>query len=212
MAKGTNSSGEYWPGFVDALTNVVIAMIFVTVVLAIALSFSAQLASKRMAVEMVRQLRAADAAAAAPSRPGSAPTDQADYPGSPTAGTVTTRIPVKGEKQAPGGGAVFERASKLILDFSDTAVTLDEEARERLKKALAAEPERLRNGRIQLVAQGPSMQLSENQRASYLRIMAVRNLLIEQGTSPEAIALKIDTEREARAPVVSISFGPREQP
>jgi hypothetical protein len=125
---------------------------------------------------------------------------------------VTTRIPVKGEKQAPGGGAVFERASKLILDFSDTAVTLDEEARERLKKALAAEPERLRNGRIQLVAQGPSMQLSENQRASYLRIMAVRNLLIEQGTSPEAIALKIDTEREARAPVVSISFGPREQP
>jgi hypothetical protein len=210
MAKGTNESSEYWPGFVDALTNVVIAMIFLTVVLAITLSFSSQISSKKIAAELVRQIRAAEAAANMPR--GTVPPAEAGYPGSPSTGTVTTRIPVKGDKQAPGGGAVLERASKLILDFSDSAVTLDDEARERLRKALAAEPERVRNGRIQLVAQGPSMQLSENQRASYLRIMAVRNLLIEQGTSPEAISLKIDTEREVRAPAISISFVPKESP
>ena len=64
-------TANYWPGFVDALTNVVIAMVFVIVVLAIALSFSAQLLAKRMAaritvLEQQGQAAQAQTAASAP--------------------------------------------------------------------------------------------------------------------------------------------------
>jgi hypothetical protein len=52
MAGGGGKDSNYWPGFVDALTNVVIAMVFVIVVLAISLSFSAQLLAKRMAAKV----------------------------------------------------------------------------------------------------------------------------------------------------------------
>jgi hypothetical protein len=202
MSNSSNQTGEYWPGMVDALTNVVIAMIFVVVVLAIALSFSAQLAAKRMAAEMVRQQRAADLAAPQ-ARAGAQVFEDI---GAPSAGTVTTRIPVVGAKPDSAGGAVTQRNARLILDFADEAVTLDPAARDRLIKALAAEPEALRNGRIQLVAQGPGMQLSDNQRVAYLRVMAVRNLLIEQGRPPNSISVRIDTARETDNGMVSLSF------
>jgi hypothetical protein len=203
MARGPNQSGEYWPGMVDALTNVVIAMIFVTVVLAIALSFSAQVAAKRMAEEIVRKQRAAELVAP---RPADTAAPRFEDSGDPSVGIVTTRIAVKGTKPESAGGSVSQRNARLILDFADQAVMLDAEARDRLLKALAAEPEAVRNGRIQLVAQGPGMQFSDNQRVAYLRVMAVRNLLIEQGRPADSISVRIDTARETDSAMVSLSF------
>ncbi len=205
MAKSSNHSGEYWPGMVDALTNVVIAMIFVVVVLSIALSFSAQLAAKRMAEEIVRKQRAAEQAA--PQAPvAAAPVTPMVAVGAPSAGTVSTRIAVTGAKPDSAGGSVTQRSARLILDFAEEAVTLDDAAKKNLLAALAAEPEAVRNGRIQLVAQGPGMQFSENQRVAYLRVMAVRNLLIEQGRRADTIGVRIDTARETDTAMVSLSF------
>jgi hypothetical protein len=205
MAKSSNHTGEYWPGMVDALTNVVIAMIFVVVVLAIALSYSAQLAAKRMAEKMVREQRAAELVAPLPAV-AAALANQQVVVGAPSVGTVTTRIAVTGPKPDSAGGTLTQSSARLILDFADEAVTLDDAAKKRLLAALAAEPEAVRNGRIQLVAQGPGMQLSENQRVAYLRVMAVRNLLIEQGRRADTIGVRIDTARETNSAMVSLSF------
>ena len=66
MAGGGRAGGDaYWPGFVDALTNVVIAMIFVVVVLAISLTFAAQMMGQKLAERIVKEHLAKAAASAA---------------------------------------------------------------------------------------------------------------------------------------------------
>jgi len=50
------------------------------------------------------------------------------------------------------------------------------------------------------------MALSDNQRAAYLRVMAVRNTLLELGLSADHIDVRIDTEVEMPAPRLNVSF------
>src|SRR5690349_22145149 len=97
-------TANYWPGFVDALTNVVIAMVFVIVVLAIALSFAARLMGQRLAEEIVKKHTAAAAASAAAAPPAAAAGDTA--PRSELQGR--TRIAVQGNEHAASsaGGRV----------------------------------------------------------------------------------------------------------
>ncbi len=45
MEVGKNTN--YWPGFVDALGNTIIAMVFVVIVLAVSLSMYAKLLAQR---------------------------------------------------------------------------------------------------------------------------------------------------------------------
>jgi hypothetical protein len=80
---------------------------------------------------------------------------------------------------------------------------LDDAATKALKGALAGSPQ---GGKVAIVATGPSMQLTANQRAAYLRVLAVRNVLIQQGYSADKLDLRIDTKAESAGPVVNISF------
>jgi hypothetical protein len=204
-------TGNYWPGFVDALTNVVIAMVFVIVVLAIALSFAAQLMGKRVAEEAIRRHTAAAAAEAA-SRPVAAqapsrPTDSAEAPPSRV---PPQRIAVQGRENpaSAAGGRVQAAGRALQLDFADTALTLDDAAAAKLKEALAPFKADAARAKVQIVATGPDLQLSDNQRSAYVRVMAVRNELIDQGYAAERIGVRIDTAQPARKPAVTVSISP----
>lgn len=228
---GASSGGDanYWPGFVDALTNVVIAMVFVIVVLAMALSFSAQLLARRMA-EKVAQLQASNAALAAQaaSQAAAASAPLAPPPTSPASAPLATnridsRLPapnaaitVKGDEASASspGGTLRAADTTLVLDFAGTALKPDDEAQRRLVEGLVRVKEQLAaappGAKVLLLARGPDMAFTENQRTAYLRIMLIRNTLLEQGFAPERIATRIDTaSAPGRASVSLVLEAPR---
>ena len=222
---GASSGGDanYWPGFVDALTNVVIAMVFVIVVLALALSFSAQLLAKRMAdkVTVLQQanavLTAREAAATgsasaassastlspAPSAPSTLP--PTPPPSTPRAESnviqpsTSTTISVKGDQAATAapGGKLVPAAAALVLEYAGSALGTDEEAQRRLVEGLASVKEQLAAAppgtRLVLVARGPNMAFSDNQRTAFMRVMLLRNTLLEQGFAADRLATRIET-------------------
>lgn len=204
MSGGGSGANAYWPGFVDALTNVVIAMIFVVVVLAISLSFAAQMMGKKLAEKLIQEHQAKSAQAQAP--PATPPPPQPQLQES--ALDKTTRIAVAGNEAAASsaGGAVRQVRNTLQLDYAASAITLDAAAADRFKAAVAALGGNLAQRRVQIVASGPGMALSDNQRAAYLRVMAVRNTLLELGLSADQIDVRIDTEVEMPAPRLNVSF------
>jgi hypothetical protein len=201
-------SANYWPGFVDALTNVVIAMVFVIVVLAIALSFAAQMMGKKMADELVKA-KAAVAAAAASAVPAPAVTSQAaaDTPASTQA--TDTLIEVRARAPAAAASAaVRDSGRSLRLEFADTALALDVDALKKLQDALAPHRAGAAGARVQITATGPSMALSDNQRSAYIRVLAVRNELIDAGFAAERIGVQIQTTGQAARATVTVSFPP----
>ena len=215
MSGGGGKGGDYWPGFVDALTNVVIAMVFVIVVLAIALSFSAQILAKRMAAKIAEQqaeLGRARQAIAAPAaekeRPGGAP------PLIESQAALRTRIAVAGNEAALAASAASAKVKPaerfLQLDFAPGALTVDEAAAKALGAALAPLKQRLAESptlRLEVVAIGPEIHLSENQRAAFIRAMAVRNELLGQGIAGDRITTRIDMNASAPAAAVAVRLG-----
>lgn len=207
MSGGGSGANAYWPGFVDALTNVVIAMIFVVVVLAISLSFAAQMMGKKLAEKIIQEHQAKQAQAPPPPPPPRPPAPQPEL--AESALVKTTRIAVAGNEAAASaaGGAVRQVRNTLQLDYAASAITLDAAAADRFKAAVAALGGSLAQRSVQITASGAGMALSDNQRAAYLRVMAVRNTLLDLGVAPERIAVRIDTTTEMPAPRLNVSFG-----
>lgn len=197
-SSGKGDANSYWPGFVDALTNVVIAMIFVVVVLAISLSFAARLMGQKIAEQYIKEHQE--------KTPKAAPT--AD-PAPDAAVKVTQRIAVAGNEKAASAARparVRNQDQLLQLDYAPGAVTLDGAAADQLKQVLSKLEGQVAGRRVQIVASGPDMAFSDNQRAAFLRVMGVRNLLIESGFTPERIGMEVDTKRETSTTAVNLSF------
>ena len=201
MSGGGSGANAYWPGFVDALTNVVIAMIFVVVVLAISLSFAAQMMGKKLAERLIAEHKATVAQAP----PGAPPPPQLQT--AESALVNTTRIAVAGNETPASAPAAAMRQVRntLQLDYAASAITLDAAAADRFKAAVAALGP-LAQRRVEVAAGGPDMAISDNQRAAYLRVMALRNLLLELGVQPDRIDVRIDTTLDLPGPRLNISF------
>jgi hypothetical protein len=187
---GGSGANAYWPGFVDALTNVVIAMIFVVVVLAISLSFAAQMMGHKIAARLIQE-HAAKAAASASAVNGGAGSAVQTTP-SKLAGQ--TRIAVAGNEKVDTPSSVQTRSNFLQLDYAPGALTLDPPAAERVRAAVGAASQTSRSRHIEIVGTGPQMFSTESQRAAYLRVMAVRNQMLELGYTPEQIKVRIDAQ------------------
>ena len=168
MSGGGSGANAYWPGFVDALTNVVIAMIFVVVVLAISLSFAAQMMGKKLAEKLIEEHKA-KVAQAPP-----APAVPAQLPAQESALARTTRIAVVGN-EAPASApatAVRQVRNTLQLDYAAAAITLDPAAADRFKAAVAGLGGSLAQRRVQIVAGGPGMSISDNPKPSEFQAIA----------------------------------------
>lgn len=215
MSSGGGGTSEYWPGFVDALTNVVIAMVFVIVVLAIALSFAMQMVASRMAGKLA-ELQAANVQLQAsqknpPVEPGPARAPSTDTP-LPAPAEARVRIAVAGNERTTQArpATVNPAARSLVLEYEQGALTLDEVAQKNLVQALGPVKVALEAApagtRVALVATGPAMELSDNQRAAFMRLMAVRNQLLEQGVPAARIATRLDPQGPGDMPRVAVTM------
>jgi hypothetical protein len=211
LSGGSASSSEYWPGFVDALTNVVIAMVFVIVVLAISLSFAMQMivqkASQRVANLEQQRAAAVNALALAQSAAQQTPAER-DPPATSRRSSGTDIQVVGGATgAAPGPIDLSAVHDDIKLNYAAGAATLDAAADAKLQVAVGGLQRSLAqagaNAKVQIVAQGPHMDYSDNQRAAYIRVITVRNVLLAKGIRPDQIEMQVD--RKTLAPQDSVT-------
>lgn len=208
MKGNRGGADSYWPGFVDALTNVVIAMIFVVVVLALSLTFAAQIMAKRMLERAVKEFEVKAAQSEKVTQSSSENIVQDEKNRNGNSQTINeTRILVKGsESSTSSGGKLKNNSNTIEIGFESTALTLSESASSELKNTLTKLGPSSLNRNVEIVGKGPSMSYSDNQRTAYIRVMATRNVLLEAGYSASKITVSIDTETDAPSSSVTVLF------
>jgi outer membrane protein OmpA-like peptidoglycan-associated protein len=212
--EGGQQGAGFWPAYVDALTNVIIALVFVVVVLAVSLSFSAQMAAKKVVAKITAaQAQKAVANANATAAPGHGSVVQASTQDAVATTQEKTTISVQeGQKaSAPKVEKISVAQYYFNIEYPAASLLLDAEAEKqlvavvgRLKKRLGDAPD---GAQITLVASGPQIELSENQRAGYIRAMAIRNLLIEQGIAANRISTRFNLQARPSLATISVDVG-----
>jgi outer membrane protein OmpA-like peptidoglycan-associated protein len=230
VAGGTGKETNYWPGFVDALANVVVTMIFVVVVFTIALLYFAQnkvkealataqnpvtepvpkpvpdaatvAALQNRVAELQRENDALRRQAQA-SPPRSNPPPQA---GAVTRAEVKVAEPPKTPGPAPALAAIQGTDSAVQIVFPAGAIELDPPSLTRLEAAWSVFADRARANGVDVVGIAEVGPYSEGRRLSYYRNLALRNWLIEKGVPASRIRMRIaDVDTGRTEGVVQLS-------
>jgi hypothetical protein len=197
-------STNYWPGFVDALSNMVLAMIFVVLVLGLAMGMYATLAADAIAKRLMAEAEAARMLSAGGDRSADVPPRGTGQPRvDPTpeqAPAAKLRVQRAASAEPPDPARVRRQQNVIIIEFEGQTVALDEAAQAALGRALQPAGELLRTGQADIVARSPGGNLTESQHVSFYRAMAIRNILIERGMSPERITVRVPESDGADLP------------
>lgn len=185
MAGGGDKEQNYWPGFVDALSNVVLTLIFVLVVFVFALALVANKAKN--AVEQIveqrvqeeRQKMAAQTTAVSSNSKGGASDSTAleeDSGG--------LELVAKGdEKKLANRGVVKVNSSvnEITLSYPQFVLELDDASMERLRGVLGDHAHIKSATRVEIRSYVGGEAFSLAQRLAYYRAIKIRNMLIEGG-------------------------------
>ena len=183
---------NFWPGFVDALSNLVLTLVFVMVIFVLALFYlSSKVTQSKMdalcpatkvELEQVKkeleETRSALRAALA------------------EAGQIKARVDVSEKKPAPitknkVSTETSVIGSAIIIRFPIGLAELDDGAKEVLDKALAPILATGEQVKASLNAVPGPETYSEGKRLSFFRAVAIRNYLISKGVSKDSIESKM---------------------
>lgn len=216
-----SSGGEvnYWPGFVDALSNVVLTLIFVLVVFVFALMMASNKVEqkykeiidakavskektevveveqeqidelKKIIEEQKKAIQELKMQAKNVSEENDSEIEVKD-----TAGDVVSKATVDGHEE-----------KKISLKFSSSIVNMDEESQSELLKSLQDHKVDSKAKNILVKAYLDSETYSIGQRLAYYRLLEVRNFLISKyGIAPSSISSKIIDAKGKRSGYVEI--------
>ncbi len=206
MAGGGNGKEQnYWPGFVDVLSNVVLTLVFVLVVFVMALALSANKVEKRMQ-EILKEKAASESQVISkpttPTTQGATDIEHNESGAAKKNDTVTSSGNIEIENndttQKSGTRAIDapvdlqESSGKIVLYYPSAGVELSEKTAERLEKILLANKDKLNKYKIILNSYIGQEQYSVANRLAYYRVLYVRKFLIDKGiTDNQSIASKI---------------------
>ncbi|MBI1391418.1 MAG: hypothetical protein GC152_01635 [Alphaproteobacteria bacterium] len=165
---------NHWPGFVDALSTIVMVVTFLLIILAIAIFvMSLQIASNSSDEEASRSAALTSTnldeteTIAVEKDPAAAPSEE-----------VATKI--------------IEADGRFMIQFSGQVIKIDEAGTERLS-AFASRTEPNRAGRNYLIVAyfDPSIAYTKAQRIAYYRLLSARSALSAEGVSPEAMTILV---------------------
>jgi hypothetical protein len=204
MEGGRNAN--YWPGFVDALGNTIIAMIFVVIVLAISVAMYVRLLAERQAARLVAQRCSQELNSQATGPVPVVPVavaSRATAPGVPSVGATEVGggmpTPTKVVEAAqtagpedPASASVRDKGGVIEVFYGQQVFDMDEAGLAAFKSLVG----RMRKGpgdRVEVLVMAPDMTYTENQRAAYTRAMTLRNHLLTLGYSPSNIKVRTAT-------------------
>ncbi len=176
---------NYWPGFVDVLSNVVLTLVFVLVVFVMALSLSANKVEKKMQ-EIIQdkknleaknaELKVADSKICA-----GASKQQIDNIITPEKNVEIESTESAKLEDASVEAKIVKSLEKVVISYPLSGVNLDEKSSIELEKTLKDMKQNLGNRKIILHSYLGKEQYSVAQRLAYYRALYVRKFLIEKG-------------------------------
>lgn len=211
---GDSEGGDYWPGYVDALTAMVKVLAFVMMLLAVTVFMLSQKISRQMIetlaqaanvqatpqtdlAELTRQIR--ERLENPQPRPQSA-APPPPAPATQSAGRETTVAPpARADSNAveadvpPNLESNTRRfGAELTVTFSNRTTRLDEAA-SRTVLEYARENARTMTGPVEVRAHADasSGSLSDMRRVAYFRAMQIRQQLIAGGLSPDRLTIRV---------------------
>jgi hypothetical protein len=206
---GTNSREQnYWPGFVDALTNVILILVFVVVIFALSVFyFTAKLAQSEIGrkvlvarnayqVNLEAKVTASEEKIKALNQRIAeleAERNRVVRPSQPPTGTPLLKAPVelKADKNASIGGGepggipvtIANNANAIIVSFAPGVSEIDKKIHEAINTAIGSYSESER-WRVELIAEATEESFSEGRRLGFYRIAVIRNYLVSKGVNP----------------------------
>jgi len=196
---------NYWPGFVDALSNVVLTLVFVLVIFVFALV----MASGKVEETVEQRLRKEIAEHVANSEKVASGETMVSEEGHGENGISQIKIENKpAEKMKAGAVEIDQSISGVILKFPLSIVEMDEKSSGKLLEELEAKKKSIGdNHKIKMFSIVGKEPYSAAHRFAYYRAISVRNLLIEKlGEKPENIAVSIVTPPQPEDGRVEIVF------
>lgn len=183
MAKAQQAEENHWPGFVDALSTIVMVVTFLLIILAVAI--------------FVLSLKVVDIKVETPK-------DES------TNLDVTEIIDVQesspARKSTETAALIVSGKDKLILQFVGTTVDVDPDSEEMVRnyfEQVVGRDKHAMSITSYFVAQDGAY--TSKQRLAYYRAMAVRNMLIEEGYTGENVTVRVrHTEKDNLAGQVEI--------
>lgn len=183
---------NFWPGFVDALSNLVLTLVFVMVIFVLALFYLSSKVSKSKLDALCPETKAELAQV----KKELADTREALRAAQALAGQVKEKVTTADKKPPPLKKdklttQTTSSGSSLVIRFPSGVVDLDDETKQALDKLiepLLASGQKI-NASLNAVP-GPET-FSEGKRLSFFRNLAIRNYLISKGVVKEKIDTRI---------------------
>lgn len=219
--QSSGSEVNYWPGFVDALSNVVLTLVFVLVIFVFALVMAsskveqkykeivdAHAQNKQQKVESTKELAEIEKLKAALiEATEKIKTLERELGESPI--KQDSEILVKDvDKEIKGKATIAGNEDKKVsIKFSPSIVNMDEDSQQNLYTTLQPYEESLKTRKILVRAYLDNEAYSIGQRLAYYRILEIRNFLISKcGVPPSSISTKILEGKNDRSGYVEILF------
>lgn len=183
---------NFWPGFVDALSNLVLTLVFVMVIFVLALFYL----SSKVTQSKMDALCPATKVELEQVKKELAETRSALRVALAEAGQVKARVDVSEKKPEPitknkVSTETSVIGSAIIIRFPIGVAELDDGAKEVLDKALAPILATGEQVKASLNAVPGPETYSEGKRLSFFRAVAIRNYLISKGVSKDSIESKM---------------------
>jgi hypothetical protein len=194
MAAHKVEEESYWPGYVDAIINVVLNILFLVAVFTVALSTVDFAPPKPVQAAVAPAI--AQTAAQLPVRPQPVPVTLVvipEHPYKPSALSQPEQTAVTWKSRTlEQGGAL------LSVDFEDSAADIPPPKSRALSTALRDINRDATQGQWLIWVTSDTRKTSAS-RLAYLRVISVRSALIEAGVSPEFIQTRILDVRDSAA-------------
>jgi outer membrane protein OmpA-like peptidoglycan-associated protein len=183
---------NFWPGFVDALSNLVLTLVFVMVIFVLALFYL----SSKVTQSKMDALCPATKTELEQVKKELEETRSALRVALAEASQVKARVDVSEKKPAPIAKNKVSTetsaiGSAIIIRFPIGVAELDDGAKEVLDKALAPILATGEQVKASLNAVPGPETYSEGKRLSFFRAVAIRNYLISKGVSKDSIESKM---------------------
>lgn len=211
---GDSEGGDYWPGYVDALTAMVKVLAFVMMLLAVTVFMLSQKISKQAiqtlaeaanvevppdadVKEIARQIRERIANptpsnAPPPPPPQAAPTQAQESQSASVLPTARTESrAVDSESRASDPVQARRMGSQFTIAFTNRTTRLDEDASKKIVEFVRENNMASAIFEIRAAADATQGSLSDARRIAYYRAMQVRQQLIVAGATPDRLTIRV---------------------
>jgi len=201
--RSTDGSETFWPGYVDAISNLVLNLLFLLIIMTVGIfMFGLEIGKTTSGVTAAQSVWEYAGSSTKPTE--TEKEDYAELSGRAKPGRETVIVPATVGVKPPEKNVAESSMNpdEVIVRFVDDAITLNEQEEAKLREALKAITAKAKANILCVVPAG----FSEARRMGYYRAMAVRNLLIDMKVPPQDINLNVrEGGRGANASLVRVT-------